>query len=137
MSENAADAAGPEVREFIDRFAAASDSLDAAALTECFAEVFLAGDAAGAQPVPRPAFLQALPRRAQAFADAGIGRARLSSLSCELLDAHYVLARTEWTAPRTAGGEPVRLVSSFLLHRGTGGFRIVCYLNHEGLPAHA
>jgi hypothetical protein len=61
-----------EVRQFFDSNARASDPLDPDALGGCFAQVFLAADATGAKPVPRAAFLQALPRRVQMFADAGI-----------------------------------------------------------------
>ncbi|MBB5781625.1 hypothetical protein [Nonomuraea jabiensis] len=124
-----------ELRRFFDVFAQASGSLDVDTLTGCFAEVFLAGDAGGARPVPRPAFLRALPRRAQMFADAGIGPAALDTLTHQQLDDRYVLVRTEWTAPRTAGGEPVHLSSSYLLHRDADDtYRIVAYLNHQGLP---
>ncbi|MGW0196156.1 hypothetical protein [Nonomuraea sp. NPDC003201] len=124
-----------ELRRFFDVFAQASDSLDVDTLAGCFAEVFLAGDAGGARPVPRPAFLQALPRRAQMFADAGIGPAALDTLTHQQLDDRYVLVRTEWTAPRTAGGEPVHLSSSYLLHRDADDtYRVVVYLNHQGLP---
>ncbi|MFI9843585.1 hypothetical protein ACIHFD_41560 [Nonomuraea sp. NPDC051941] len=124
-----------ELRRFFDVFARAGDSLDVDTLAGCFAEVFLAGDAGGARPVPRPAFLQALPRRAQMFADAGIGPAALDTLTHQHLDDRYVLVRTEWTAPRTAGGEHVHLSSSYLLHRDADDtYRIVAYLNHQGLP---
>ncbi|MEV0232129.1 hypothetical protein [Nonomuraea sp. NPDC050786] len=123
------------LRRFFDVFARAGDTLDTDALTGCFAEAFLAGDAAGARPVPRPAFLQALPGRAKMFADAGIGPAVLDSLTHEELDDHYVLARTTWTAHRTDGGDPARLASSYVLHRDAdGAYRIVVYLNHQGVP---
>ena len=65
---------------------------------------------------------------------AGIGPAALSSLTYQELDDHYVLARTEWTAPSTTGGDAGRLCSSFLLHRDGDGLRIVCYLTHQGPP---
>lgn len=82
----------------------------------------------------RPIFLQALPKRQQMAEVAGIGPAALSSLTYQELDDHYVLARTEWTAPSTTGGDAGRLCSSFLLHRDGDGLRIVCYLTHQGLP---
>ena len=123
-----------QVRRFFDAFSRASDTLDVDALAECFGEVFLAADSAGARPVSRAAFLQALPRRAQMFADADVGRAQLDGLTYQQLDEHYLLARTEWTAPRTHGGDPVRLTSSYLLRRDGDGLCIVLYLNHQGLP---
>jgi ketosteroid isomerase-like protein len=133
MSETTLDA--DELRRFFDTFAQASDALDVDTLADCFAEVFLAGDADGARPVPRPAFLQALPKRAQMFADAGIGPATLDTLTHQQLDDRYVLAQTRWTAPRISGGEPVPLSSSYLLHRDTDDtYRIVAYLSHQGMP---
>lgn len=101
---------------------------------DLFADPFLLADDAGARPVPRAAFLAALPRRARFFADAGLGPAVLTALTCQRLDDRYVLARTDWDAPRVAGGEPVRLASSYLLHDDGDRFRVVLYLNHQGLP---
>jgi hypothetical protein len=123
------------IQQFFATFSAASDSLDLEVLGRCFADPFLSADASGSQPVPRAAFLQALPRRAKIFADAGLGAAVLESVTESRLDEHYVLARTEWTVPRLAGGDPVRLASSFLLHEVDGEQLIVLYLNHQGLPS--
>ena len=121
------------IRRFFEAFSAAGDALDTDVLGDCFADPFLAADASGARPVPHAVFLRALPRRAQMFADAGIGPAALVSLSHTRLDPHYLLIRTEWTAPSTTGGDPARLASSYLLHEDGDRFRIVLYLNHEGL----
>jgi hypothetical protein len=122
-----------ELRAFFDVFSRASGTLDVDALARCFGEVFLAADATGAKPVTRAAFLQALPARAQAFEAAGVGPSTLDSLTYQQLDEHYLLVRTEWTAPRETG-DTVRLSSSFLLHCRQDGLRIVLYLNHRGLP---
>jgi hypothetical protein len=124
----------PRVRQFFEVFSTASGALDLDALARCFADPFLSADASGSRSVPRAAFLQALPRRAQMFADAGIGAANLTSLTCDRIDDHYLLARTEWSAPRTAGGEPVHMASSYLLHEEGDQLRIVLYLNHQGPP---
>lgn len=123
-----------QLSEFFETFSRASDTLDTDALAGCFEDVFLAADATGAQAVPRPLFLQALPMRQRTAEVAGIGPAVLSSLTYQELDEYYVLARTEWTAPSTTGGAAVRLCSSFLLHRDRDDMRIVCYLTHQGLP---
>jgi hypothetical protein len=125
------------IRRFFDVFSAACDTLDLTTLTSCFADPFLSADATGARSVPRAAFLQALPRRAQMFAAAGVGPATLTSVSHDRLDDRYLLARTEWSAPRTAGGEPVHLASSFLLYDEGEHVRIVLYLSHQGLPESA
>ena len=122
-----------QVRGFFDRFAGASDDLDVDALGELFDETFLAADPDGARPVPRAQFLQVLPRRAELFAAAGIGRVVLTDLEHQVLDDTYVLARTGWRGERSGGEPPVRLASSFLLRRDGEGLRVVLYLNHQDL----
>jgi hypothetical protein len=101
-------------------------------LTECFAQEFLAADKDQAQAVPRQAFIGFLPKRAEMFAAAGVRPAELEQLTYQELDEHYLLARTEWVAPRSEG-DAVRLSSSYLVHRRGPDFRIVLYLNHRGL----
>jgi ketosteroid isomerase-like protein len=124
-----------QVRGFFDRFTEASDALDVAALGELFDETFLAADPDGVRPVPKALFLQALPRRAELFAAAGIARMTLADLEHQALDDTYVLARTGWRGERTGDGgtEPVRLASSFLLRRDGERLRVVLYLNHQDL----
>lgn len=123
------------VREFFRAFVRGSDTLDATAIGACFADPFLSADAEGARPVPQAAFLAGLPRRAEMFAEAGLGRAELTGLTHQRLDPHYLLAGTSWEVPRLDGGEPVPLRSSYLLHDDGVRLRIVLYLNHEGVPA--
>ena len=127
------------VRSFFDAFAEASDRLDLDVLGRLFADPFLAADPAGARPVPRELFLQALPRRAELFGAAGIGRVLLTEERHEALDDTYVLARTGWRGERTGGDgplPPVRLASTFLLRRDGDDLRVVLYLNHQD-PARA
>ncbi|MFC0505496.1 DUF4440 domain-containing protein [Micromonospora costi] len=119
------------VRAFLTTFSRATDPATAA---DTFADPFLLADASGARPVPRAAFLAALPGRERAFRDAGLGAPVLTDVSSQRLDETYVLARGDWDAPRTGGGQPVRLASSFLLHDDGDAFRVVLYLNHHGLP---
>src|SRR3954452_3383416 len=121
------------VPQFFEVFGAAGGDLKLDVLGHLFADPFLSADATGARPVPLDLFLQALPRRAAVFADAGLGPAALTSLTWDRLDEHYLLARTAWACPRLAGGDPKRLSSSFLLHDDGDRLRIVLYLNHEGL----
>jgi ketosteroid isomerase-like protein len=122
-----------QIQAFFDSFATASDTLDVDRLAELFAETFLAADPAGARPVPRQAFLQALPRRAELFAAAGITRIVLADLQVQALDDTYVLARTEWRAERAGASPPVRLSSTFILRREADRLQVVCYLNHQDL----
>jgi ketosteroid isomerase-like protein len=122
-----------QVQAFFATFAAASDPLDTDRLADLFAETFLAADPAGVQPIPRQAFLAALPRRAELFAAAGIARVVLVDLQHQALDATYVLARTDWRAERTGASAPVRLSSTFILRRDADRLRVVFYLNHQDL----
>jgi hypothetical protein len=125
-----------EVREFFRRFESASESLDNDTLRACFAEVFMAADPTGTQPVPLEGFLSVLPRRKEMFAAAGIGRVTLTDLTHISLDEHYVLVHTTWTAERrdaTDGAGAVTLLSSYILRRSSDGLRIVFYLNHKDL----
>jgi ketosteroid isomerase-like protein len=122
-----------QVEAFFDTFTAASDQLDVERLAELFAETFLAADPAGAQPVPRQAFLHALPRRAELFSAAGIARVVLDDLQHQALDDTYVLASTVWRGERTGTSTPVRLSSTFILRRDADRLRVVFYLNHQDL----
>jgi ketosteroid isomerase-like protein len=122
-----------QVEAFFDTFAAASDQLDTDRLAGLFAETFLAADPAGVQPVPRQAFLAALPRRAELFGAAGITRVILVDLHHHALDDTYVLARTDWRGERTGASIPVRLSSTFILRRDADRLRVVFYLNHQDL----
>lgn len=122
----------PDVIAFFAGFERASSEVDLAALTGCFLDTFLVGDAHDARQVPRAAFLEALPGRSAAASAAGIGPAALTDLSADPLDEHWVLARTRWSAAR-AGGPALLMASTFLLRRHDGALRIAAYLNHAGL----
>ncbi len=121
------------VAVFLASFREASATLDVDAQRECFAETFLVGDADGARPVPREAFLQAVPARAAAAKEAGVGRAQLIEASMLRLDDSWVLLRTEWSSSLAAGGK-LPMTSTFLLHDDQSELRITAYLNHRGLP---
>jgi hypothetical protein len=141
LTDTQASQLADQIRGFFEVFSRASATLDLDALAGLFAETFLSSDPAGTTVVPRPAFLQALPRRAQAFAEAGVGPAVLTRLTHTELDPHHVLARTTWAAPRipgdssgdSGGGGEVRLESSFLLRRDGDLLRVIAYITHEGL----
>ena len=122
------------IRDFFDTFATAAQSLDRDALRGCFAEAFVSADPAGTQVVAREMFLDFLPRRAALFASAALASPTLSSVSHTVLDDHYVLVDTSWTADRpAAAGGPVTLLSTFVVHLSADGPRIVFYLNHRDL----
>lgn len=119
--------AEPRVHTFL---AALTDAGSA----ELFADPFLLAGADGARPVSRAAFLAMLPRRAQLFADAGFGAARLTTVDQVRLDEHYLLVRTGWSAPSHTGGDPAELSSSYLLHDDGSSLHVVAYLNHKTVP---
>jgi hypothetical protein len=121
------------VAAFLECFRRASSDLDVDAQRGLFAETFLVGDAAGARPVPREAFLQAIPARAAAAEQAGVGRAQLVEASMLRLDESWVLLRTEWSSSLADGGE-LPMTSTFLLHDDHADLRVTAYLNHRGLP---
>ncbi|MFC6565503.1 DUF4440 domain-containing protein [Actinoplanes utahensis] len=122
------------VDRFLATFSSANEASRPDLLGDCFADSFLSANSSGARPTTRDAFLAALPQRATAFGDAGIGVPELVERTWRRLDEHYLLVRTDWQAPRAFGGAPVALASSFLLHDDGRRLRIVLYLNHEGLP---
>ncbi|MFF5229649.1 hypothetical protein [Dactylosporangium sp. NPDC000521] len=101
---------------------------------ELFADPFLFADAGGARPVSRADFLAILPRRAQMFAAAGYGPAELTTTDQQRLDEHYLLVRTDWSAPSLTGGEPAELSSSYLLHEDGTSVSVVAYVNHKTVP---
>jgi hypothetical protein len=121
------------VAAFLESFRRASSALDVEAQHGLFAETFLVGDAGGARPVPREAFLQAIPARAAAAEQAGVGRAQLVEASMLRLDDSWVLLRTEWSSSLADGGE-LPMTSTFLLHDDHSELRVTTYLNHRGLP---
>ncbi|GAA1256878.1 hypothetical protein GCM10009677_03900 [Sphaerisporangium rubeum] len=129
------DQVSEEVRTFFEEFSRAGDTLDTTAISTQFADTFLSADPSGTQPVPRSAFLAALPAREKLFASIGVGSIHLTSLTETRLDDHYILVDTRWQGtPATPGGEPLDLSSAYILHRAPDGtLRIVFYLNHQDL----
>ncbi|MET7422992.1 hypothetical protein [Dactylosporangium sp. NPDC005555] len=119
--------AAPDVHAFLT-------ALTGAGSADLFADPFLFADASGARPVSRADFFATLPRRAQLFAAAGYGPARLTSADQLRLDEHYLLVRTGWSAPSRTGGDPAELSSSYLLHEDGTSMRVVAYLNHKTVP---
>ncbi|MEU0560212.1 hypothetical protein [Dactylosporangium sp. NPDC006015] len=109
-------------------------ALGGAGSVELFADPFLFADAGGARPVSRADFLAILPRRAQMFAAAGYGPAQLTRTEQQRLDEHYLLVRTDWSAPSITGGEPAELSSSYLLHEDGTSVSVVAYVNHKTVP---
>ncbi len=127
-----------DVREFFTEFERASNSGDPDAIAAQFADMFLNADPNGTQPVPRSAFIAALPHRQSLFERIGLRGTRLIDLDARPLDDHYVLVTTRWATeledPDRFDG-PLDLASTFILRREPGGLRIVFYLNHQDIIA--
>ena len=99
-----------------------------------FAAVFMSGDPMQCAPVERARLAAALPLRRAQFDAAGVGPLRLIGGEDEILDDHYVLARTVWRGDLRDGGY-LDLRSTFILRRTGDDFEVVFYLNHQDVPA--
>jgi hypothetical protein len=109
--------------------------LDSEALASLFSGVFLSLDASSAAAVSPQALLAALPRRKQLFEAIGSDGLELADISEMPLDDLHTLVRTSWRlrlrnqAPR----DPIFVLSTFILRREDGAWRIVLYLNHQDM----
>ena len=125
----------PDVRDFFQRFQSAGDNLDNEALASLFSSVFMSLDATSATAVSPQALLAALPRRRQLFESIGSDGLVLADISEMPVDDLHTLVRTSWRLrmrdpqPR----DPIFLLSTFILRREDGAWRIVVYLNHQDL----
>jgi hypothetical protein len=123
-----------EVRAFFDEFERNSAELAIDRIAAQFADTFMNADPQRAMPVPKAAFIAALPQREKMFEAAGISRVRLASVRETVLDPMHVLAVTDWIAESTDGAE-IPLASSFILRRQGSSFVVVFYLNHQDITA--
>ena len=125
----------PDVREFFRHYQSAGDALDTEALANSFCGVFLSLDPNSATAASPQALLAVLPRRRQLFEAIGSDGLELADISEMPLDDLHTLVRTSWRlrmrdqAPR----DPIFLLSTFILRREDGAWRIVLYLNHQDL----
>ena len=125
----------PDVRAFFQRYDRASDELDTEALTTSFCDVFLSLDASSAVALSPQALLAALPRRKQLFHAIGSDGLELADISEMPLDDLHTLVQTSWNLrmheepPRG----PICLLSTFILRKDEGAWRIVLYLNHQDM----
>jgi hypothetical protein len=124
-----------DVRDFFQRYQSAGEQLDSEALASFFSGVFMSLDPNSATAVSPQALLAALPRRRQLFQAIGSDGLELADISEMPLDDLHTLVRTSWRlrmrspAPR----DPIFLLSTFILRREDGAWRIVLYLNHQDL----
>jgi len=125
----------PEVREFFRHYQSAGDALDTEALANSFCGVFLSLDPNSATAVSPQALLAVLPRRKQLFEAIGSDGLELADISEMPLDDLHTLVRTSWRLRMRdeARRDPVFLLSTFILRKEDGAWRIVLYLNHQDL----
>ena len=123
-----------EVRAFFDEFERNSAELAIDRIAAQFADIFLNADPQRVMPVPKAAFIAALPQRDKMFQAAGISRVRLVSVRETALDPLHILAATDWIAETTDGAD-IPLASSFILRRQGSSFVVVFYLNHQDITA--
>ena len=125
----------PDVRDFFQRYQSAGKGPDSEALASFFADVFMSLDPNSATAVSPQALLAALPRRRQLFESIGSDGLELADISEMPVDDLHTLVRTSWRLrmrdpqPR----DPIFLLSTFILRREDGAWRIVLYLNHQDL----
>jgi hypothetical protein len=124
-----------DVRDFFQRFQSAGENLDSEELASMFSSVFMSLDPTSATAVSPQALLAALPRRRQLFESIGSDGLELADISEMPVDDLHTLVRTSWRLrmrdpqPR----DPIFLLSTFILRREDGAWRIVLYLNHQDL----
>jgi len=127
--------ARPDVRDFFRRYHSAGEDLNSEALASMFCGVFMSLDASSAAAVSPQALLAALPRRRQLFEAIGSDGLELADISEMPLDEVHTLVRTSWRLRMRdqAPGDPICLLSTFILRREAGAWRIVLYLNHQDM----
>jgi hypothetical protein len=121
-----------DVRVFFDDFERSSRAMDLDAIGQQFADVFMSADPSGVVPVPKAAFLAALPKREKMFSSAGVTGIRLTTVREMALDSTYTLVTTDWIADVSAGAE-IPLKSTFILRRDGSSLKVVFYLNHQDI----
>jgi len=125
----------PDVHDFFQRYQSAGEQLNSEALASFFSDVFMSLDANSATAVSPQALLAALPRRRQLFQAIGSDGLELADISEMPLDDLHTLVRTSWRLRmrNQASRDPIFLLSTFILRREDGAWRIVLYLNHQDL----
>jgi hypothetical protein len=124
-----------DVRDFFRRYQKAADELDSEVLASLFSGVFMSLDVNSATALSPQALLAALPRRRQLFEGIGSDGLELADISEMPLDDLHTLVRTSWRLRMRdrALRDPVFLLSTFILRREDGVWRIAVYLSHQDL----
>lgn len=126
------------VAEFFDRFDRADDAPDSVDAAALFHPTLLNLDPVSVGMVTREQVVASLPLRKQFFAELGISRMRLESLSESPIDDRHTLVRSTWrleTTPDSATANGTLFTSTYLLRKAGNTWQVVVYLNHQDLRA--
>jgi hypothetical protein len=125
----------PDLIDCFRRYQKAADELDSEVLASLFSGVFMSLDVNSATALSPQALLAALPRRRQLFEGIGSDGLELADISEMPLDDLHTLVRTSWRLRMRdrALRDPVFLLSTFILRREDGVWRIAVYLSHQDL----
>ena len=110
---------------------------DFAALSEKYAEHFVAASPSGAKIAPRTVFVESMPQRKEVFDKLGAKPPRLISLETTALDTRYSLAKGRWLLEFARDGQPPQEVladSTYVIDTGEEPYRIILYLTSQDLP---
>jgi len=125
----------PDVLAFFEHYQHAGQDGDDGALTRCFCDVFMTLDPNSATALSPQALVAALPRRKALFRAIGSDGLELADITEMPLDDAHTLVRSSWTlrmdikSPR----HDITLLSTFVLHKQNGAWRIALYLNHQDM----
>ena len=119
------------VEEFLKTYEHNCTLEDAGPLVAQFTDPFQFAGPGGVKTLGRETFAAILPKRRSLFEQLGCGQGELVSIDTNLLDAHYILAKTRWRIGIPAG--EVIIDSSFLLQDIDGDLKIILYLPHNDL----
>jgi hypothetical protein len=121
------------VEEFLRMYEHNCTLDDAGPLVAQFTDPFQFAGAGGTKMLSRETFAALLPKRKSLFAQLGCGHGELVSIDTNLLDAHYILAKTRWRIGIRSG--EVIIDASFMLQDVEGDLKIILYLPHEDLQS--
>jgi hypothetical protein len=125
----------PDVRAFFEHYERAGQDPDDGALARCFCDVFISLDPSSATAVSPQALLASLPRRKALFEAIGSDGLELADITEMPLDDAHTLVRSSWRL--RVGDESTRdrltLLSTFVLRKESGAWRIALYLNHQNM----
>jgi len=125
-----------DVRAFFEYYERAAEDPDGGALSSCLCDVFMSLDPNSASALSRQALLAALPCRRALFQAIGSDGLELAAITETPLDDAHTLVQTSWKL-RMGNESPrddITLLSTFVLRKQKGAWRIALYLNHQDIP---